>query len=118
MARRPLVRDVTLVAVAAGIGFGWAAKFGTVAGPELWQQLYADWNTVTGGTAIGAFVVGSGNFLEAMGINHSMATALMGVLVASFAGTTLDTATRLQRYVVQELAGTFAPKSAAPNEPM
>jgi carbon starvation protein len=29
------------------------------------------------------------------------------VLVASFAGTTLDTACRLQRYVVQELAGTF-----------
>ncbi len=31
----------------------------------------------------------------------------MAVLVASFAATTLDTATRLQRYVVQELAGTF-----------
>ncbi|NND99498.1 MAG: hypothetical protein HKN47_19460, partial [Pirellulaceae bacterium] len=30
-----------------------------------------------------------------------------GVLVASFAGTTLDTACRLQRYVVQELAATF-----------
>jgi carbon starvation protein len=30
----------------------------------------------------------------------------MGVLVASFAGTTLDTACRLQRYVVQELAST------------
>ncbi|MEZ6119529.1 MAG: carbon starvation CstA 5TM domain-containing protein [Pirellulaceae bacterium] len=28
----------------------------------------------------------------------------MAVLVASFAATTLDTATRLQRYVVQELA--------------
>jgi carbon starvation protein len=105
---------LVIIAVAAGIGFGWAAKFGSVSGPELWQQLYADWSTVTGGTAIGAFVVGSGNFLEAMGINHAMATALMGVLVASFAGTTLDTATRLQRYVVQELAGTFAPKSAAP----
>ena len=30
----------------------------------------------------------------------------MGVFVASFAGTTLDTACRLQRYVVQELAST------------
>jgi carbon starvation protein len=29
----------------------------------------------------------------------------MGVFIASFAGTTLDTATRLQRYVVTELAG-------------
>jgi carbon starvation protein len=105
---------LVILAVAAGIGFGWAAKFGSASGAELWRELYANWTTVTGGTAIGAFVVGSGNFLEAMGINHAMATALMGVLVASFAGTTLDTATRLQRYVVQELAGTFAPKSVAP----
>jgi carbon starvation protein len=104
---------LVILAVAAGIGFGWSAKFGALAGAELWQKLYADWSTVTGGTAIGAFVVGSANFLEAMGINHLMATALMGVLVASFAGTTLDTATRLQRYVIQELATTFAPKSDA-----
>ena len=38
---------------------------------------------------------------------------MMGVLVASFAGTTLDTATRLQRYVVQELAGTLLPSGTA-----
>jgi carbon starvation protein len=41
-----------------------------------------------------------------MAIPPSVAIALMGVLVASFAGTTLDTACRLQRYVVQELAST------------
>lgn len=100
---------LVIIAVAAGIGFGWPAKFGTLAGPELWASLYSDW-TVASSTAIGAFVVGAANFLEAMGINHVMATALIGVLVASFAGTTLDTATRLQRYVIQELAATFAPK--------
>jgi len=96
---------IVILAVCAGIGLGWPAKFGTVTGVALWQQLYGDWSTVTGGAAIGAFVVGSANFLEALGINHTMATAMMGVLVASFAGTTLDTATRLQRYVVQELSG-------------
>lgn len=100
---------LVIIAVAAGIGFGWPAKFGTLVGPELWNSLYSDW-TVASTTAIGAFVVGAANFLEAMGVNHVMATALIGVLVASFAGTTLDTATRLQRYVVQELAATFAPK--------
>lgn len=100
---------LVIIAVAAGIGFGWPAKFGTLAGPELWNSLYSDW-TLASTTAIGAFVVGAANFLEAMGINHVMATALIGVLVASFAGTTLDTATRLQRYVIQELAATFAPK--------
>lgn len=100
---------LVIIAVAAGIGFGWPAKFGSLAGPELWASLYSDW-TVASTTAIGAFVVGAANFLEAIGIDHVMATALIGVLVASFAGTTLDTATRLQRYVVQELAATFAPK--------
>jgi len=33
-----------------------------------------------------------------------IAVVLMGVFVASFAGTTLDTSTRLQRYVISELA--------------
>lgn len=106
---------LVILAVAAGIGFGWPAKFGTAAGAELWQQLYADWSTVTGGAAIGAFVVGAANFLEAAGINHTLATALMGVLVASFAGTTLDTATRLQRYVVQELSRTLTPRRDPPS---
>lgn len=100
---------LVILAVGAGIGFGWADKFGAAAGAELWNALYNDWGTAAT-LAVGAFVVGSANFLEAMGINHTLAMALMGVLVASFAGTTLDTATRLQRYVVQELASTFAPK--------
>ena len=100
---------LVILAVGAGIGFGWGAKFGAASGTDLWNMLYADWSAAAT-MAIGAFVVGSANFLEAMGINHTMAMALMGVLVASFAGTTLDTATRLQRYVVQELASTFAPK--------
>jgi carbon starvation protein len=108
---------LVIVAVAAGIGFGWAAKFGELSGAALWQTMYANWSSVTGGMAISAFVVGAANFLEAMGVNHTMATALMGVLVASFAGTTIDTATRLQRYVVQELAGTvdarWAPRAGA-----
>ena len=101
---------LVILAVGAGLGFGWAQRYDAVAGAELWNTVYANWGGVTGNLAIGAFVVGSANFLEAMGINHTMATALMGVLVASFAGTTLDTATRLQRYVVQELASTFAPR--------
>lgn len=109
MLTEAFLATLVIIAVAAGIGFGWPAKFGTLAGPELWHKLYSDWTTVSG-SAVGAFVVGAANLLEAMGINHTMATALIGVLVASFAGTTLDTATRLQRYVVQELAATFAPK--------
>ena len=42
--------------------------------------------------------------LHSLGIPYTMGTTLMGVLVASFAGTTLDTATRIQRYIINELA--------------
>jgi carbon starvation protein len=98
---------LVIVAVGAGIGLGWPQEYPGITGGELWRTLYADWSKVTGGKAIAAFVVGSGNLLETLGIDAVMARALVGVLVASFAGTTLDTATRLQRYVVQELAGTL-----------
>lgn len=95
---------LVILAVGAGIGFGWPSLFPGEAGAGLWESVYGDWAGVTGGMAIGAFVVGAANFVQMVGIDSVMATALMGVLVASFAGTTLDTATRLQRYVVQELA--------------
>jgi carbon starvation protein len=104
---------LVVVSVGAGIGLGWPQAYPGLAGAELWQRLYADWTQVTGGAAIAAFVVGSANLLQALGIDATFARALMGVLVASFAGTTLDTATRLQRYVVQELAGTLLPRGAA-----
>ena len=104
---------LVIVAVGAGIGLGWPQEYPDLAGSALWQTIYADWAKVTGGSAIAAFVVGAGNLLGALGIDATFARALMGVLVASFAGTTLDTATRLQRYVVQELAGTLLPAGAA-----
>ena len=69
---------------------------------------YSSWTSASGlASKVAAFVDGAANLLKAIGLPASVAVALMGVLVASFAGTTLDTACRLQRYVVQELAGTF-----------
>lgn len=96
---------IVILAVAAGIGFGWTdhPQFGSQTGTELWGSIYGDWNKVGLSAKIGAFVVGAANFLRAIGLDPTMAKAIMGVLVASFAATTLDTATRLQRYVVQEL---------------
>ncbi|MEZ6081949.1 MAG: carbon starvation CstA 5TM domain-containing protein [Pirellulaceae bacterium] len=43
------------------------------------------------------------NFLTSIGVPLKLGVGIMAVLVASFAATTLDTATRLQRYVIQEL---------------
>ena len=53
---------------------------------------------------IGAFIEGGANFLKSLGIPLKMGIGILAVLVASFAATTMDTATRLQRYVVQELS--------------
>jgi len=108
---------LVIVAVGAGLGLGWPQEHPGLTGAALWREVYGNWNGVTGGTAIAAFVVGSGNLLEAIGIEAVMARAMIGVLVASFAGTTLDTATRLQRYVVQELAGTLLSRHAATDRP-
>ncbi|MEM6458274.1 MAG: carbon starvation protein A [Planctomycetota bacterium] len=83
-------------------------------GEFAWSIQYASWQAAGGLAAkVGAFVKGAANFLVVLGLPVSVAVALMGVLVASFAGTTLDTACRLQRYVVQELAGTLLPRRRA-----
>ena len=70
-----------------------------------WEDVYSNWAASNSlGSKVGAFVTGSGNFIATIGIPVEVAIALMGVMVASFAATTLDTSCRLQRYVVQELA--------------
>jgi carbon starvation protein len=79
-------------------------------GAAAYNTRYSSWTAAGSlGAKVGAFVDGAGNFLAAMGIPVGVGIALMGVLVASFAGTTLDTACRLQRYIVQELAATALP---------
>lgn len=97
---------LVIVACAAGLGLGIRTPQGFLTGAEAWSAKYQSWASVGTG-AIGAFVEGSANFLQAMGISEAASIALMGVLVASFAGTTMDTACRLQRYVIQELVGTL-----------
>jgi carbon starvation protein len=100
---------LVILACAAGLGLGLVLGDGTVlSGAAAWQHRYGVWSTQLG-PLVGAFVDGAANFLRALGFRGETAVALMGVLVASFAGTTLDTACRLQRYVVQELAGTVVP---------
>lgn len=69
---------------------------GTVVHKGGWSQHNLK-NSVRG------FVEGGANFLSTLGIPIKLGIALIAVLVASFAATTLDTATRLQRYVVSEL---------------
>lgn len=100
---------LVILACVAGIGLGIKGEGETMLfGKEAYEARYASWNQVSGlGAKVGAFVEGAANFLKGIGIPANFAVALMGVFVASFAATTLDTACRLQRYVTQELASTL-----------
>jgi carbon starvation protein len=101
-----LLGILVIVAVCAGIGIYTKGNEGEVlTGIAAWDHHYFSWAAADGLTAkITAFVNGSANMIEKIGIPLKYAQAMIGVLVASFAGTTLDTATRIQRYVVTELA--------------
>ncbi|MFP6884997.1 MAG: carbon starvation protein A [Roseibacillus sp.] len=102
---------LVILACVAGLGLGAKGADGTLFGSAAYDARYGSWAAAGGlGAKVGAFVEGSANFLTALGLSAPFAIALMGVFVASFAATTLDTACRLQRYVVQELASTFVPR--------
>lgn len=96
---------LVIIAVAAGIGMGYTTKAGeTLTGVAAWTTHYASWASAAGlGSKISAFVDGAANMIMALGIPKIFTLAIMAVFVASFAGTTLDTATRIQRYVIGEL---------------
>ncbi len=99
---------LVITACAAGLGLGIRDASGAeLTGTAAWMAKYGSWGALSGlGAKLGAFVHGAANFLQSMGLSPHVSVALMGVFVASFAGTTLDTSCRLQRYVIQELART------------
>ena len=98
---------LVILACVGGLSLGIHGEHGILTGSEAWEARYASWATAGGlGAKVGAFVDGSANFIGSLGVSPTMAIAIMGVFVASFAGTTLDTACRLQRYVIQEIART------------
>ncbi|MBW2430628.1 MAG: carbon starvation protein A, partial [Deltaproteobacteria bacterium] len=100
---------LVVVAVAAGIGLGYTTKAGeALTGVAAWTTHYSSWAAAAGlGSKISAFVDGSANMIMTLGISKKFTLAIMAVFVASFAGTTLDTATRIQRYVIGELGNSI-----------
>ena len=100
---------LVVIAVAAGIGLGYTTKAGeTLIGVAAWTTHYSSWAAAAGlGSKISAFVDGSANMIMTLGIPKQFTLAIMAVFVASFAGTTLDTATRIQRYVIGELGNSL-----------
>ena len=101
---------LVLACVGAGIGMALEnTENGEILkGFEAWQHQYSAWMGSKGLTSkIAPVVIGAANMMETIGISKEIGITLMGVFIASFAGTTLDTSTRIQRYVVSELASDF-----------
>ncbi|MCH2131042.1 MAG: carbon starvation protein A [Pirellulaceae bacterium] len=114
---------IVILACCAGVGMGKLSrqddgKYAVVVdesgnplhGRSAWTATYdasKSWGEFNLGKKVGAFVDGGANFLHALHIPLELSVGIISVLVACFAATTLDTATRLQRYVIQELAMSF-----------
>ena len=114
---------IVILACCAGVGMGKLSrqddgKYAVVVdesgnplqGRSAWTTTYdasKSWGEFNLGKKVGAFVDGGANFLHALHIPLELSVGIISVLVACFAATTLDTATRLQRYVIQELAMSF-----------
>ncbi|MFH1489106.1 MAG: carbon starvation protein A [Pseudomonadota bacterium] len=113
-----MLATFVVVACGAGIAIGLAKGGQTFTGVAAFNQHYASWIGGTGlGNRLNAFIVGSANMIDALGIPGKITITIMGVFVVSFAATTLDTATRLQRYIVGELATAIGIPSAAKKHP-
>jgi len=97
---------LVILACGAGIGLGVMHEGEMMTGAAAWSAYYGGgWAAMSGlARNVGAFVEGGGNLIAALGVPLPMAVGIIAVMVACFAATTLDTATRLQRYIVQELA--------------
>jgi carbon starvation protein len=117
---------IVILSCCAGVGMGKFDRKGTGAsysyvihmdeatnqpliGKAAWDTRYdatKKWAKFSLTDKVGAFIEGGANFLSAIGIPLKLGIGIIAVLVASFAATTLDSATRLQRYVIQELGTT------------
>lgn len=91
---------IVIIACCAGLGVGMSHADGVAA----WHSFYGEsWTGMGLGKKVAAFIDGGANMIATIGLPLPLAIGIVAVMVASFAATTLDTATRLQRYVIQEL---------------
>ncbi|NNC23267.1 carbon starvation protein A [Salinisphaera sp. USBA-960] len=67
-----------------------------------WTSAYSGWGAASGG-AVGHFVTGVGHFIANLGLPASVGATFAVVVTVTFAGTTMDTGIRLQRYILEEI---------------
>ncbi|MEQ3636960.1 carbon starvation protein A [Alcanivorax sp.] len=97
--------DARFVGYFGAVGEGALALAAIIAATAGFASL-ADWQavyTAFGQGSLTAFVDGGANILaNGMGMDAGVAATLLTVMAALFAGTTMDTGLRLQRYIFQE----------------
>lgn len=95
---------LVIIAVTAGIGMKYTSADGTIlTGRSAFSEHYSSWAAASGlSSKINAFIIGAANLVDTYGIPVKIGLTIMGVFLVSFASTTLDTATRLQRYIISE----------------
>jgi carbon starvation protein len=98
-----LALAATLAAV-AGIALVSNCNLPAVGAVEnlSWDVYYDTW-AHAGSNKATAFVLGGGALIGQLGFPNEFARTLMAVLVIAFAATTLDTATRVQRFIITEV---------------
>ncbi|NLY92079.1 MAG: carbon starvation protein A [Firmicutes bacterium] len=72
-----------------------------------WLKTYADYAQVP---TLPTFAEGGARIVGALGIPKALALNILAVFMVSFASTTIDTATRLQRYVIAEFGDSIKQK--------
>ncbi|HZW59267.1 MAG TPA: carbon starvation protein A [Woeseiaceae bacterium] len=85
--------SLALITIVAVSGVALAAT------PDAWQEIYHDYHAAGAGNFIrgGAQLITNG-----WGLPLSISTTLLATMVVLFAGTTMDSGVRLQRYIIQE----------------
>ena len=77
-----------------------------------WLSHYHSWEAAAGSSIL-AFVNGAATFLEPFGIPAGLAAVFLSVVVISFAATSLDTAFRIQCYLLGEFGASLGLKPLA-----
>ncbi len=85
--------SLALITIVAVSGVALAAS------PEEWHEVYSH----LGDGSVSAFITGGANLIQqGWGLPVDFSSTILAVMVVLFAGTTMDSGVRLQRYIIQE----------------
>ena len=85
--------SLALITIVAVSGVALAAS------PEEWHEVYSH----LGDGSVAAFITGGANLIQqGWGLPVEFSSTILAVMVVLFAGTTMDSGVRLQRYIIQE----------------